>query len=424
MDSVLMLPLNIIIPSSLRPTVDRPFGAHLWPTFNNAFEWVTGYKANDFRYIPGKTAMSGLKPTLMALAAYYAVILIGREIMKTREAFKLKKLFIAHNLILSTMSAILLALFIEQLLPTIYTHGLRYAFLDRRGGWTDNLVPLYYVSFSDTFFVYTMKINADSNCQVTYMTKYIELADTLFLVLKKKPLTFLHTYHHGATAFLVWTQMLGQTPVSWVVITLNLGVHVVMYWYYTQCGRGIRVWWKKYITVFQIAQFVLDLGMFSTPCHQIIETMLICQNLGFVYYASYLFCTNGYPGYDQKGIKECLAVLAGVVILSSYLFLFIAFYFSTYKAYNTHRYRVRHGKLNINITNANGEPVPLSPMTPNTTAAVMSALTNGNGSTTTGIDNLAGSGIRDRRSSLRSIASNHYGEFEHSWHHHMDFPTA
>ncbi|KZZ95604.1 GNS1/SUR4 membrane protein [Ascosphaera apis ARSEF 7405] len=383
MDSVLMLPLNIIIPSSLRPTVDRPFGAHLWPTFNNAFEWVTGYKANDFRYIPGKTAMSGLKPTLMALAAYYAVILIGREIMKTREAFKLKKLFIAHNLILSTMSAILLALFIEQLLPTIYTHGLRYAFLDRRGGWTDNLVPLYYV---------------------TYMTKYIELADTLFLVLKKKPLTFLHTYHHGATAFLVWTQMLGQTPVSWVVITLNLGVHVVMYWYYTQCGRGIRVWWKKYITVFQIAQFVLDLG--------------------FVYYASYLFCTNGYPGYDQKGIKECLAVLAGVVILSSYLFLFIAFYFSTYKAYNTHRYRVRHGKLNINITNANGEPVPLSPMTPNTTAAVMSALTNGNGSTTTGIDNLAGSGIRDRRSSLRSIASNHYGEFEHSWHHHMDFPTA
>ncbi|KAI5290735.1 hypothetical protein KEM54_000607 [Ascosphaera aggregata] len=379
---ILFLPYNVFVPASLRPNVDRPFGIHLWPIFSRLFGYVTGYPAHEFHYIPGKTAMSGLKQTLMALMAYYAVIFIGREIMKTRGPFRLRKLFIAHNLALSIMSAGLLALFVEQLLPTIWRNGLAFTFLDRRGGWTDNLVPLYYI---------------------TYLTKYLELADTLFLVLKKKPLTFLHTYHHGATAFLVWTQLLGQTPVSWVVITLNLSVHVVMYWYYTQCGRGIRVWWKKYITVFQIAQFVLDLG--------------------FVYYASYLFCTNGYPGYDRKGIKECLAVLAGVTILSSYLFLFIAFYLSTYKAYNSHRYRVRHGKLKINITNANGEPVSLTPMTPDTTATLMSILTNGNGCAATGVDGVA-NGMRDRRSSLRSIASNHYGELEHSWHHHMEFPTA
>ncbi|MBE7182117.1 MAG: elongation of very long chain fatty acids protein, partial [Terriglobus roseus] len=195
------------------PTLDRPFGLQLWPLFEKAFELVKGYKPQEFRFTPGTTPMSTLPETAVMLVSYYVVILGGREVMKDREALKLNGLFKIHNFYLTAISAVLLALFAEQLVPTLARHGLFYGICEHAGGWTDRLVVLYYLN---------------------YLTKYLELIDTVFLVLKKKPLTFLHTYHHGATALLCYTQLIGHTAVSWVPITLNLMVHVVMYWYYFQ----------------------------------------------------------------------------------------------------------------------------------------------------------------------------------------------
>jgi len=65
--------------------------------------------------------------------------------MRNRPAFKLNALFMIHNFYLTAISGTLLALFVEQLIPTLYKHGIFYAICDVKGGWTPPLVILYYV---------------------------------------------------------------------------------------------------------------------------------------------------------------------------------------------------------------------------------------------------------------------------------------
>lgn len=34
-----------------------------------------------------------------------------------------------------------------------------------------------------------------------------------------------------------------------------------MYYYYWATAAGYKIWWKRYVTVMQISQFILDLGL-------------------------------------------------------------------------------------------------------------------------------------------------------------------
>lgn len=130
------------------PTLDRPFGIELWPIFNKAFDAVVGYPADDFRFISGYTPMSTLQETIISLISYYVIIFGGRELMKHRQAFVLNGPFMVHNFYLTVISGVLLALFIEQLLPTLARYGVFHAICDHSGGWTKKLVVLYYVGLT------------------------------------------------------------------------------------------------------------------------------------------------------------------------------------------------------------------------------------------------------------------------------------
>lgn len=127
------------------PTIEKPFGVELWPMFDWAFTAVKGYHPQDFEFEPRVTPLSTMKESAMAILTYYIVIFGGRELMRNRPAFKLNGLFMVHNFYLTAISFVLLVLFLEQLIPTVYNHGVFYAICDVKGGWTPPLVILYYV---------------------------------------------------------------------------------------------------------------------------------------------------------------------------------------------------------------------------------------------------------------------------------------
>jgi len=262
-------------------------------------------------YLPGETPLSTWTSVGTALISYLAIIFGTQQIMKSHPPQKLNTLFRAHNVTLSLGSLILLILMMEEVVPIFWSEGIFNA-MCAVPSWTPRL-EFYYM--------------------INYYFKYLELFDTVFLALKKKPLAFLHVFHHSATAMLCFTQLNGKTSVSWVVISLNLLVHVIMYYYYYATAGGAKIWWKKYLTSMQIIQFVVDLFV--------------------VYFGTYSHFANAYyPGLPILG--DCAgaesSAIFGCVLLTSYLGLFINFYIQTYKA------PVKSGKKRANgVANGNGK---------------------------------------------------------------------
>ncbi|XP_038068704.1 elongation of very long chain fatty acids protein 4-like [Patiria miniata] len=99
-----------------------------------------------------------------------------------------------------------------------------------------------------------------------YISKLIEMLDTVFFICRKKnsQLTFLHVYHHASMFAWWWIGIKwvagGQ---SWFGATLNSFIHLVMYSYYLLAAMGPRMqkylWWKRYLTQLQFAQFIIGL---------------------------------------------------------------------------------------------------------------------------------------------------------------------
>uniref|UniRef100_A0A8C5TJ15 Elongation of very long chain fatty acids protein n=1 Tax=Malurus cyaneus samueli TaxID=2593467 RepID=A0A8C5TJ15_9PASS len=90
------------------------------------------------------------------------------------------------------------------------------------------------------------------------LSKLVELGDTLFIVLRKKKLTFIHWYHHIYTMILAWCGYKDMAVGMGWNAAVNLSVHTIMYCYYTLTALGLRVpnSFAMTITTSQIVQIM------------------------------------------------------------------------------------------------------------------------------------------------------------------------
>ena len=91
-----------------------------------------------------------------------------------------------------------------------------------------------------------------------------ELGDTIFIVLRKQKLIFLHWYHHITVLIYCWYSFSQYTaPARWFVV-MNFIVHSIMYTYYAL--KAMRVKLPKMLSIFitscQIIQMIF--GLFIT----------------------------------------------------------------------------------------------------------------------------------------------------------------
>ncbi|XP_012288732.1 elongation of very long chain fatty acids protein AAEL008004 [Orussus abietinus] len=195
-------------------------------------------------------------PVLIIMTSYlYFVQTLGPRLMANRKPFNLDRIMQIYN-----------ALQIVSCACLFYT-GIIIAF---KNNYSWVCQPVDYSNTPEAIEVASM-------VWYYFLLKILDLADTVFFVLRKKQnqVSFLHVYHHTGMLAGTWAgvKYLAGGQVTFLGL-INCFVHVIMYTHYllTSLKMG-RPWWKKYITQMQLMQFIAILLHFSQ--------LLWTENCGF-----------------------------------------------------------------------------------------------------------------------------------------------
>ena len=138
-------------------------------------------------------------------------------------------------------------------------------------------------------------------------SKLPELGDTLFIVLRKQKLIFLHWYHHVTVMIYSWYSYPLLVAPGRYFILVNCSVHAIMYTYYAlKASRMVRIprFINVCITFVQMSQMIVG-----------------C----IVNYLAYHYRSNGEPCSTTDH-----NLLVALLMYSSYFFLFAHYFYQAY----------------------------------------------------------------------------------------------
>lgn len=105
-----------------------------------------------------------------------------------------------------------------------------------------------------------------------YLVRVFDFLDTMFFVLRKKytHVSFLHVFHHAMAVGNGWFFLtFGACGQPIMGLCINTFIHIIMYSYYFLSALGPAVqkylWWKRYITIMQIGQFIVFIPFMCIP---------------------------------------------------------------------------------------------------------------------------------------------------------------
>nr|UTO68444.1 elongation of very long chain fatty acids protein 1 [Daphnia magna] len=203
--------------------------------------------------VDGWPLMSSPLPAMAICLAYVFIVkVLGPKFMENRPAYDLRRVLLFYNLFQIVVNV------------WVFYELSRYGWLS--GNYSFVCQPVDY-SYDEA------AVRVLRACYVFYLSKFVDLFDTFFFILRKKnnQITLLHIIHHGWIPTTLWPgiRFVCGGHGSFFAF-LNSLVHVVMYFYYFLAAMGPQVQkylgWKKYLTTFQMVQFIAA----SIHCFQLL----------------------------------------------------------------------------------------------------------------------------------------------------------
>lgn len=221
-----------------------------------------------------------------ASGIYMLLIFGGQTYMANRPAFDLRGPLTGWSMFLAMFSIMGAARTLPEFMHTLYTHG-------------------FYHSLCIPSFIENDRVSGFWTWMFV-LSKVPELGDTIFIVLRKQKLIFLHWYHHITVLIYCWYSFSQYTaPARWFVV-MNFVVHSIMYTYYA--FRALRYRVPKIIAI-------------TITSLQLIQMIVGCA----VNYLAFSYKQNGM----QCRVSDTNLKLS-LLMYCSYFVLFARFFYNAY----------------------------------------------------------------------------------------------